>query len=201
MVTVGGAVQAVDGFGGDPQGRIEPEGGVGHGNVVVDGLRHGDDVQAFLHQTQGVLLSAAAAETHQGVQMVRLVVLHDHVRHVARLSAYRHAVRFVPAGTQDSTADGEYARQVVTIQSYGPVVYQAAEAVPETDDLHSVVSKSALADPADGRIQAGAVSAGGEDSNVPIHGASNSSDRGLSFIGGRGGGLNPSHPDAYHDAL
>ena len=38
VMAVGGAVQPVDGFGGDPERGVEPERRVGQGHVVVDGL-------------------------------------------------------------------------------------------------------------------------------------------------------------------
>ena len=130
-----------------------------------------------------------------------MIVLDHEVRHVHLPVTDRHLVGFVPTGSEDRSAGGQDAGKSGSIEAYGAVLHETAETVPEADHGHAVGSMGGLTDPADGRVQTGRVSAGGEDAYVPIHGASNSSDRGLSFIGGRGGGLNPSHPDAYHDAL
>ena len=65
VMAVGGAVQAVNGFGGNVHRGGVTKGGVRHGHVVVNCLGQGDDIEAGLVQPQRVLLRAAAAEADQ----------------------------------------------------------------------------------------------------------------------------------------
>jgi len=48
VMAVGGAVQAINGVGGDAQGCGITKRGIGHGHIVVDGLGQRDDVNASL---------------------------------------------------------------------------------------------------------------------------------------------------------
>ena len=50
VMAVGGAVQPVNGLGRDSQRGVEPEGGIGQGDVVVYGFGQGQHVQAVLRQ-------------------------------------------------------------------------------------------------------------------------------------------------------
>ena len=151
------------------QGGVEAEGDVGHGDVVVDGLGQGDDVHARLGQPIGVFLGAAAAEADQGVEVMALIVVDDHLGHVQHLAADRHLVRLVAAGAEDGAAQGEDARQHFALEQNGAVLHQAAKAVAEADDLHVVGVEGALADGADGRIEAGAVAARGQHTDTFPH--------------------------------
>ena len=50
VVAVRRAVQAVERLGGDAERGVEPDRGVGQGDVVVDRLRDGKDVEALFDQ-------------------------------------------------------------------------------------------------------------------------------------------------------
>ena len=110
VMAVGRAMQPVDGFRRHAEGRIEPESDVRQGHVVVNRLGQRDDIQPLLRHAVGVLLRAAAAQAHQHVQVMLLVVLHHHVGHVHQLAAHGHAVRLIAAGAQDGAAQREDAR-------------------------------------------------------------------------------------------
>ena len=169
MVAVRGAVQAVDGIGGDAQRGIETEGDIGAENIVVDGLGQGDDVETFLLQLQCILLRTTAAETNKRIQVVGLVVLDDDIGHVLDLAAHLHLVRLVAAGAENGAADREDAGQGTAFQSHGAVLHQSAETVPEADYLHAVLFHGSPGDAPDRGVETGTVAACREDADVFAH--------------------------------
>jgi hypothetical protein len=148
VVAMGGAVQTVDGLGGDAQGGVEAEGDVG----------------------QGVLLGAAA-QANQAIEIVGLVVGNDGIGHVLEPALHRHLVRLVAAGTEDGAAQGEDARELIAHEVGGAVHHEAAKALAKAVDAHAIFAGGGLADAADGRIEAGAVAAGGEDADGSSRGS------------------------------
>ena len=70
IVRVGGGVDAVDGFGGNHDGRVEAEGLVGAVDVVVDGLGNAHAGDAVLAQKERHRLRVVAAERDQRVDLV-----------------------------------------------------------------------------------------------------------------------------------
>ena len=72
VVRLGGGVQAVDRVGGDLHGGLEAERVVGAGEVVVDRLRHADDVDAVVGQPLGHAERVLAADRDQPVEAVLL---------------------------------------------------------------------------------------------------------------------------------
>ena len=152
-----------------PRRRVETEGDVGPGDVVVDGFGQSDDVQPGLLQPQGVLLRAAAADANEGVEMVAVVSLDDGRGHVPDLAADLHLVRLIAAGAQDGSAAGENAREHVALQGHGAVVDQSAKAVAEADHFHPKNIARRLPHAADGGVQAGTITAAGQDTNVLGH--------------------------------
>ena len=168
-MAVRGAVQAVDGVGGDAQRGIETEGDFCAENIVVDRLGQGDDVQAFLLQLQCVLLRAATAETDQRIQVVCMVVLDNHIGHVLGLAAYLHLVRLVAAGAENGTADREDAGQGTAFEAHGAVFHQPAETVTETDHLHAILIQRRLGDASNRGVETGAVATCCENPYVFAH--------------------------------
>src|SRR5690348_12094084 len=75
-------------------------------------------------------------------------------------------MRFVPAGAENGATDGENAGEGGLVEAQPAVGDQAAEAVPEPDDLHAVKTERGFAHPPDGGVQAGAVAAGGQDADA-----------------------------------
>ena len=163
VVAVGRAVEAVDGLRGDRQRRREPDGRVGLHHVVVDGLGQHHDVEPCLDQPEAVLGRPVATDAHEGIQLVPLVRLDDLLGHVHDHAVHRHPVGLVAAGPQDRAAHGEDPGQGPGVQAYRAVLGEAAEAVAEAHEAHPVVPDGRLAEPADGRVEAGAVAARGQD--------------------------------------
>ena len=127
VVAVGGAVQAIDRLGRNPERGVEAEAGVGHRHVVVDGLGQGDHRQALFDQPERVLLRPVAADADHRVQAVLPAVRHDHVAHVADAALDLHAVRLDAAGAENRAADREDAGQGVLVERQRPILDQARE--------------------------------------------------------------------------
>ena len=163
VVGVRRRVEAVDGLRGDLEGGREAEGGVGLDDVVVDGLREVEDVEAGVHEPAGVLRGAAAAQADEGVEVVLLVVLDDGRDHVPLLAVNDHAVHLVPTGAEHGASDGEDARQRGGVELGVAVLGQPAHAVAEADELPAVLLDRRLAEAADRGVESRGVSAGGQD--------------------------------------
>ena len=71
VVGLGGGVQPVDRLGGDVDRGVEAEGEVGAGEVVVDGLRDADDVDAEVGELGGHAEGVLAADRDQRVDARR----------------------------------------------------------------------------------------------------------------------------------
>lgn len=160
LVGLGGRLQPVEGLGGDGDGRVEAEGDVGGGDVVVDGLRDPDDRQARLGEEVRRLEGALAADRDDGVEA--------QVRDVAAggLDAADQVRGLDPGGAEDGAAAGEYAAHRVEVELAVVTLQQALPPVVEADDLVTVVDDGAVHDGTDDGIQTGAVSAGGEHTNA-----------------------------------
>ena len=63
-------MNAIDGFGGDHDGSVEAEGLIGAADVVVDGLRNADGVDAVFGEKERDGLRVVAAERDERVDLV-----------------------------------------------------------------------------------------------------------------------------------
>ena len=168
VVGGGGGMDAVNDIGGDLNGALETEGGVGAPKVVVDGLGQADDVQAFLTEQVGGLLAAVAAQHHQAVQPQAAVsIFHGLYLVQAVFVGLAHILEGLTAGTQDGAAHGEDAGEVHGGELLVILVDQALVAVDETDQLHaiSVNVVKALGHAPQCGVQRLAVSAAGKQSD------------------------------------
>ncbi len=99
VVRLGRGVQPVDRLHGDVDGGVEAEGVVGGTEVVVDGLRHSDDVDAEVVQLGGDAEGVLAADRDQRVDPelgeVRLDLL-DATVDLERVGARRAEDRAAP---------------------------------------------------------------------------------------------------------
>ena len=169
VMAVRGAVQPVEGVGGDLERGREADRGVGAGEVVVDGLGQHHDVEPGLRDAQGVLGRAAAAEADERGELGARGGLDDGGRHVADLAVDQHPVGLVAAGAEDRAADRQDPGQRPGVELDPAVLREPAEAVAEPDDLHAVPDRG-LAEAADRGVEAGAVAAGGDDPDAAIGG-------------------------------
>jgi hypothetical protein len=153
-------VQAVDGLGRDVDGGVEAEGVVGACEVVVDRLRHPDDVDPEVVQLGGDAEGVLAADRDERVDAEVLQVAPDPLDAVgncervgARRAEDRAASRQQPAHSGDVQRPGE------RFQGAAPPVAEAKERVP--------VLRHALADDRpDDRVESGAVPAPGEHADA-----------------------------------
>jgi hypothetical protein len=157
-----GGPQPVDGLRGDLHRSVKTEGVVGGIEVVVDGLGDTHDFQAGIRQALGGGEGSLAADGDDGVDPQPFHVGLDDVRAAAVLE------RVGPGRAQDGAA------LFRDTADHGPgevddvTFHHTAPAVAESDELVAV-DGNALEDGAtDDRVQSGAVSAAGEDSNFHV---------------------------------
>ena len=160
-VRLAGGAQAVHGLGRDLHRGVEAERVVRRAEVVVDGLRHADDLQPGVGQALGRRQGALAADRDDGVDPVALEDALD-VLDAAVLALER--VR--PAGAEDRAALLGDALDVLAAERDDVALDDTAPAVPEPDELVPV-DRDALEDRSpDDRVESGAVAAGGEDADA-----------------------------------
>lgn len=154
-----GGLEAVECLRRHADGRVEAEGDVRDGDVVVDGLGDADDGQARVGEEPG-RLGALTADRDDRVEAelgdVALRPL-DAVPQMRGLDA---------RGAENRAAAGEDAAHRVEVQLAVVAFQEAFPAVVEADDLVAVVHHRAVHDGADDGVQAGAVAAGGQDTNA-----------------------------------
>ena len=76
MMTFGGGVKTVDGFGGDDQGGVKTKSNFASVKIVVDGFGDADDVDRFIEEIARDVLRAIAAGDDHGVDTQTASVLH-----------------------------------------------------------------------------------------------------------------------------
>ena len=161
-------MQPVDSLGGDLHRRVEAEGEIGAGEIVVDGLRHTHQVDSHLVQLGGHAEGVLAADGHHRAHVERAEVADHHVR------AARLLERVGPAGAEDGATQMEDAagRFAGETEVQGRV-HQTAPALPDAHHLEAVL----LAAPdhrTNHRIETRAVSTAGQDRD--LHGRGKSQD-------------------------
>ena len=98
-----------------------------------------------------------------------LISVEDGAGHVYRFAAHLHTVRFVAAGAQDGTAVGQDTGEQVTVEVHGAVLDETAEAITEADAVHPEGVLAGFTDTAYGGVEAGAIAAAGENTDVLWH--------------------------------
>ena len=68
MMTVRGAVQPVNCLGRDAERGVEADGGVGERDVVVDGFRERDDIEASFNEAKGILADLRRAQAEAEIR-------------------------------------------------------------------------------------------------------------------------------------
>jgi hypothetical protein len=160
LVGLGGGLETVYGLGRDAHRRVEPEGPVGGGDVVVDGLRDADDRHARVGEHPGRGERALAADRDERVQVVTAG------QFLAVLGGLAQPVPLQAGRAEDGAAEGEDAADRVEVEGADVAVEQTLEAVLEADDLVAVTRDGPVDDRPDHCVQARAVAARGEDSDA-----------------------------------
>ena len=161
LMRLRGAVQTVNGLGGDLQSGVVAECHVGAVDVVVDGLGHPDHRNALLVEPVRGGQGALAADRDQHVDPVVLQRLFD----IGQTGA--QFLRVGPGGAEHGAALGQQSLvAVVVVELDAPVLQQAPPAVLESDHRGVVAGVAGPHHGADDGIEAGAVAAAGEDSDT-----------------------------------
>ncbi|CAM5377432.1 hypothetical protein SHIRM173S_06110 [Streptomyces hirsutus] len=163
-VRLGGGVEAVDGLGRDADCGVEAEGVVGAGDVVVDGLRHADQGDSLTAQFGGYAERVLAADHDERIHVVRgkgVLYPSQPVLVCERVGA---------GGAENGSAAGEDPPHARDVQWPDIVLEQAQPAVPQADEVEGVFVDAFADDTADDGVEAGAVTAAGQYSD--LHGFS-----------------------------
>ena len=155
-------------------GALEAEGGVRAPDVVVDGLGQSNDVHARVHKQLGALLRAVAAHDHKAVEVEPVVGVQHRGHEVVALVVHDGLAGdvFLTRGAENGAALDEDAGKVARFHELVVALDEALVAVVHAVDLDIVdVLEQRLANAADGRVQALAVAARGDeaDSGVAFH--------------------------------
>src|SRR4029450_4738910 len=150
---------------GDEDGRVEAEGVVRCGQVVVDRLRDADDREAVLLVEAGCNPERVfATDRDESVQSL----LGEGREH-----AFDAALRLVgvrPRGAENRAASGQDPRDLAVTERLKQAVEQASPALAHSDDLCVFVEQAAR-DCTDDGVQPGAVAATCEDPDLAVHAA------------------------------
>ena len=160
---LGRGAQTVDGLGGDLDGGVEAERVVGGFEVVVDGLGNADDLESRIRQTACRGEGTLAADRDDRVDPLRI----HRLLNINGAAVF--ALERVCAGTAEdgATLAGETAH-TVPVQSHKVALDQAFPAVANADEF-GIEDTNAFKDgTANDRVQPGAVSAAGEDTNFHL---------------------------------
>ena len=156
-----GAVQAVDGLGGDLQRGVMAEGHIGAVDIVIDGLGNPDNRNALLVEPVRSGQCSFAADRDQHVDPVVLQRLFD----IGQTGT--QFLRVGPGSAEHGAALGQQSLvAVVVVELDAPVLQQAPPAVLESDHRGVVAGVAGPHHGADDGIEAGAVAAAGEDSDT-----------------------------------
>ena len=156
VVRVGGGVDAVDGLGGDHDRGVEPEGGVGAVDVVVDRLGYAHAGHAVLAEEHGHRLRVVSPKRDQCVNLVGFENFLDLVDAAGNL--FHVGPRRVQDGaTLQLDAIGAFQGEGNPI-----VVKHAAPAVEKADELIAIVIDAFFDGRIDHGIQPGAISSAGQ---------------------------------------
>src|ERR1700729_2313385 len=158
-------VQPVDGLHRDVHGGVEPEGVVGRAQVVVDGLGYAHDLDALVVQPRGTPQGVLPTDRDQRADAQAVQVIGDPRYPGATAAGRGVGQRIRSRRAEDRAAERQDAADGLHVQRDGVALQRAAPAVPEPDEFVIELLRSAADDGADDRVQPGAVTATGENSD------------------------------------
>ena len=161
-VRVAGGAQAVHRIRGDLHRGVKPEGVVGRRNVVVNSLRHADDLEPIIGEPLGRRQRAFAAD---GDDRLDLVALHDFANAHGPAVAFE---RVCARGAQDRAALLADALHLVTAERQDLFLSDPSPSVLKANELLTVKLFALQHGPADDRVEARCVSATGQNSDSHV---------------------------------
>ncbi len=162
-------VDVVNGIRGNVYSALEAEGHVCSPQVIVNGLGQGDDIQPFLAQQVGGLMSAVAAQNDQAVQL-QLVIILLHCLYLVQPVLVRllNGLEGRTGCSQHGAALCQDAGEVFSGEHLELAVDQAPVAIQEAVDLHLLSAVvQGLYNASHRRIQGLAIPAAGQHTNSP----------------------------------
>jgi len=161
-------VQTVDGFGGYPQCRIEPDRTVRQGDVIVDRFGKSDYVQSGAFEPQGILLRPTSAYTNQRVQLMAItgVTMASVMSGFCLRSAYDAACLDWYRGSYPHASE---CRTAARVKFQCPILHEPPETVEESRYTHSECILCGLTDSPDRGIEAGQFTPACENTDMLRH--------------------------------
>src|ERR1700756_297158 len=160
VVRIGSCVNAIHGLGGNGDCGVKAEGGVGAVDVVVDGLGHADAWHSVFAEVQGDRLSVVAAESNERVDFVDLQDFLD------LLDSPWNLLYICARGMKDG-APLELNPVCLLQGQRNPLVVEYPPPAIKKSDEHVAVGLYSLSHGGiDHRVQAGAITATGQQSNT-----------------------------------
>ena len=159
-------MQAIDRLGGHGDRGVEAEGVVGRGQIVVDGLRHGDDRNAHVAQPLSDAESAVAADGDEAVDLQFADVTDDLAGAVDAIAATVGILERIAAvgRPQQRAAFRKDAANGLSSQGDDGLRQQPFEAELNAEDVKVVIAGGADRGANDG-VEARAVAAAGQNSD------------------------------------
>ena len=164
LVGIAGLANLVQAFAGSVQRRVEADGVIGVGQIVVDGSRHADGGKAQPGKRLRALVGAVAADADQSLDAQIVQIAHGQLLNLQIVEV--HAAR----GAQEGAAAVDFVRDAARGQNFKIVVLvraaheHAVVAALEAHHRHVVMQRCAN-HRADGRVHARSISAGGQNTN------------------------------------
>jgi hypothetical protein len=159
MVAVCRRMEAVYGTGGYLHCRIEPEGYIGHGHIIVDGFWQSDYVHALLGKPVCISLGASSTNTDKRIQVMLAVMVQHDIRHIHFFSADRHFMGFIAACAENRAAKGKDIGKSLRLEADKTIFHETPETVTKANDLYIPGVGGAFTYSADCCIEPGAVTA------------------------------------------
>ena len=157
LVALGGRMEAVDRGHRDVDRRVEAEGVVGGGEVVVDRLRNADYLDSPVEQLGRSAEGVLAADCDQAIDTIGFQVLRDRLRPAVLLE------RIGPGRAEDRPAARQDPADLRDAERPAVVLEGAAPAVAIADELMPVLPHPLANDGADHGVQTWAVTSSGEN--------------------------------------
>ena len=152
----------INDIGGNIHCGLITKGNLGAPQVIVDGLRQGDDIQALFTQQVCGLGGAIAAQDNQTVK-IHIIIGLNHLGNLvhAVLILVTHVLKRLAGGTQDGAADGQGHQTYLTLN-------QALIAITEAIDFHflAIFLIQCLCNASQGRVQTLAIAAACQHTNA-----------------------------------